>query len=303
MCRYMRPDAINEHLRRRKILSFAKHCRPFQILSAFSNTFPTLFQHFSNTFPHPSSASPHLHPKVWQQRGDDAFRWWGRPVSSMLLSFDLFWPPVDLCRFGVYQGDDILSSVGVIHLLNLNLATVFDPVEIVDTLLEFAVELPTPKEFDKYVHIFNMFDYIVWLYLYNSRYGGIIPDIVDSSGSPSSRLFSASMAWTFWIAEGSFQRTGNDRAVKVSRSQHYRHIMTYLWCLLHKHHQLQWLQIWVGRGATRLDDEAKDVIVSGSFATGSVRARLGHDCPQFFDIPEYSRSSWLMFFGISRGSW
>ena len=49
----------------------------------------------------------------------------------------------------------------MIHLLNLNLATVFDPVEIVDTLLEFAVELPTPKEFDKYVHIFNMFDYIV----------------------------------------------------------------------------------------------------------------------------------------------
>lgn len=28
-------------------------------------------------------------------------------------------------------------------------------------------------------------------------------------------------------------------------------------------------------GAIRLDDEGRDVVVSGSFATGSVRARLG----------------------------
>ena len=145
VCRYMRPDAINEHLRRRarfwvfvqsilcKALPLSGPFRSFQVISAFSNTFsvqcpqcPRLqtprARRFDNSAEMTHSAGEDGH--------SDAAKLW----------------PVDFCRW-VYHRNDILRS-GMIHLPNLYLATAFCSVEmIVDNLLEFA-DWTTPKELE-----------------------------------------------------------------------------------------------------------------------------------------------------------
>ena len=150
VCRYMRPDAINEHLRRRarfwvfvqsilcKALPLSGPFRSFQVISAFSNTFsvqcpqcPRLqtprARRFDNSAEMTHSAGEDGH--------SDAAELW----------------PVDFCRW-VYHRNDILRS-GMIHLPNLYLATAFCSVEmIVDNLLEFAV-WTTPKELESLANL------------------------------------------------------------------------------------------------------------------------------------------------------
>ena len=151
MCRYMRPDAINEHLRRRarfwvfvqsilcKALPLSGPFRSFQVLSGpFS-----IFQHFLGAVPAP--------PDPRTRRFDNSAEMTHSAGEDGHSDAAELWP-VDFCRW-VYHRNDILRSVGMIHLPNLYLATAFCSVEmIVDNLLEFAV-WTTPTELESLANL------------------------------------------------------------------------------------------------------------------------------------------------------